>query len=351
MKVLITGSAGHLGEGLMRSLGAHGHETVGLDVRPSPFTHFVGSIADRQFVAACVRGMDAVIHAAALHKPHLATHTRQDFVDVNVTGTLNLLEESIAEEVRAFVFTSTTSTFGHALSPPPGEPAAWIDEGVTPIPKNVYGVTKLAAENLCEMIHYRSGMPCVVLRTSRFFLEDDDDREARERYSQDNLKVNELLHRRVDMEDAIAAHALALRKAADIGFDRFIISAPTPLRPEDLATLGTDAPAAVRRHVPSYEREYARRDWLMSPRIDRVYTSAHAQARLGWQPRYDFRHAIRSLGEARDFRSPLALTVGSKGYHDRVFEDGPYPVESQPARVAGSRWPSRPRGAPARADT
>ena len=110
----------------MRTLAGGPHEAVGVDIVPSPFTTVVGSIADRAVVDECMRGVEAVLHTATLHKPHVATHTRQDFVDTNITGTLNLLEASIKNNVRAFVFTSTTSTFGDALTPPRGAPAAWI---------------------------------------------------------------------------------------------------------------------------------------------------------------------------------------------------------------------------------
>src|SRR2546421_13101308 len=149
MRVLVTGSAGHLGEALVRQLRAEGRETVGLDVLVSPFTTHVGSILDRALLRRALDGAEAVIHAATLHKPHVATHSRQQFIDTNVTGTLNLLEEAVAAGVGRFLFTSTTSAFGHALSPPPGAPAAWITEDVAPVPRNVYGVTKSAAEDLC----------------------------------------------------------------------------------------------------------------------------------------------------------------------------------------------------------
>src|SRR5262245_25864816 len=152
MKILVTGSAGHLGEALMRTLRAP-HEAIGLDVLASPFTHIVGSIADRTFVDRAMDGIDAVIHTATLHKPHIASHDAQAFVETNVTGTLNLLESATNAHVRAFVFTSTTSAFGAALSPAPGEPAAWITEDTVPVPKNVYGVTKTAAEDLCALFH------------------------------------------------------------------------------------------------------------------------------------------------------------------------------------------------------
>ena len=52
---------------------------------PSPFTSIVGSAADRRCVRQCLRGVDAVLHAATLHKPHVVTHGRQDFVDSKCT--------------------------------------------------------------------------------------------------------------------------------------------------------------------------------------------------------------------------------------------------------------------------
>ena len=326
MKILVTGSAGHLGEALMRSLEDTEHEATGLDIKSSPFTRRVGSIAERNFVKRCLHDVDVVLHTATLHKPHLASHTRQDFVDTNITGTLNLLEEAVFAGVKSFVFTSTTSVFGHALTPPAGAPAAWITEEVVPLPKNIYGLTKLAAENLCELFQQSSGLPCIVLRTSRFFPEDDDNRTARLAYDDANLKVNELLYRRADIEDVVSAHMLAMRMAPMIGFGRYIISATTPFTRDDLDELRKDAPAVVRRHVPCYDSEYRRRGWSMLPAIDRVYVNESARTQLGWRPRYDFGLAIDRLRASEEFRSPLARAVGSKGYHAATFSEGPYPT-------------------------
>ena len=112
MKILVTGSNGHLGEALVRTLRETGHEVVGLDLAASAFTDHPGSITDRAHVRGGMRGVAAVLHTATRHKPHVATHSRQDFVETNISGTLNLLEEAAAAGGRAFVFTSTTSTFG-----------------------------------------------------------------------------------------------------------------------------------------------------------------------------------------------------------------------------------------------
>jgi len=326
MKILVTGSAGHLGEALMRTLAGSDDHAVGIDIKASPFTHAVGSVADRLFVQAAMNGVDVVLHTATLHKPHIETHSRQEFIDTNISGTLNLLEAAVAAGVKAFVFTSTTSTFGRALQPAAGDPAAWVTEDVAPIPKNIYGITKLAAETLCELIHRKSGLPCIVLRTARFFPEQDDDRDVRAQYDNDNLKANEFLHRRADIEDVVSAHQLAIVKAREIGFDRFIISATTPFTREDLLELRTDAAAVVRRCCPGYEAEYSRRGWSIPRSIERVYVNARARKRLGWQPRYDFEFLMRRLRDNQDYRSALAAAVGAKGYHSQTFADGPYPV-------------------------
>jgi UDP-glucose 4-epimerase len=317
MRALVTGSSGHLGEALIRLLGAGGEDVVGLDVAPSPYTTLVGSIADRDFVRRSLRGVDAVLHTATLHKPHVGTHSRQDFIDTNVTGTLNLLEVAADLGASRFVFTSTTSAFGHALVPPDGAPAAWITEDVTPIPKNIYGVTKVAAEDLCELVAADRGLPCVVLRTSRFFPEADDNEALRAGYDDLNLKVNELLYRRVDIEDVAIAHLLALMHAPKIGFGRYLISAMGPFTEEHLTELRDDAPSVVASLFPDYQSVYEPRGWTMSPGIDRVYVNERARRDLGWTPRCDFRFALDRLAAGEDPRSRLARSIGAKGYHQR----------------------------------
>lgn len=315
--MLVTGSAGHLGEALVRVLRADGYDVIGVDIKPSPDTTVVGSVADRSVVRACMDGVGAVLHAATLHKPHVGSHGKQDFVDTNVTGTLTLLGAAVAAGVGSFVFTSTTSAFGRALTPAPGEPAAWITEDVAPQPRNIYGVTKTAAEDLCELAHAQDGLPIVVLRTSRFFPEGDDNEDVRTVYTDANVKANEYLYRRVDVADVAAAHLQAMERAARIGFGKFIISATTPFTPADLAGLRADTPAVVRRLFPDYEAEYERRGWLMFPSIGRVYVNSRARADLDWSPRYDFRAVLDALKADEDPRSPLAQAIGAKGYHDK----------------------------------
>lgn len=315
MRILVTGSSGHLGEALMRQLRRDGIEVIGADITASPFTTHLGSIADPAHVARCMQGVDAVLHTATLHKPQVATHPPQAFIDTNLTGTLVLLEAARAAGAGAFVFTSTTSTFGAALTPPPGAPGVWVTEDLRPVPKNIYGVTKVAAEDLCELFYRQHGLPCIVLRVSRFFPEADDDGAVAAKYSSANVQVNELLNRRVDIEDVVSAHRCAIARAGGIGFGRYIVSATTPFSRAELSDLRSDLAAVVTRHVPGFGHEYERRGWAIWDTVDRVYDNARARAELGWQPLHDFASVIGHLSGGQDHRSELARAIGIKGYH------------------------------------
>ncbi|MEO1136462.1 MAG: NAD(P)-dependent oxidoreductase [Pseudomonadota bacterium] len=328
MTTLITGSSGHLGEALCRTFEADGRAYFGIDVKDGAYTSRTGDIADAGFISDVMKGATSVIHTATLHKPHVVTHSKQQFVDVNVTGTLNLLEAAVRESVSAFVFTSTTSVFGNAMRPAPGAPAVRVTEALTPIPKNIYGVTKLTAENLCALFHQDYKLPCLILRTSRFFPEEDDNAAIRNGFDDLNAKVNELLYRRADIADIVSAHTIALERAQDIGFGRYIISATTPFTENDLTKLGRDAPSVLKRRV-DFEHEYVRRRWRMFETLDRVYVNDLARRELGWRPQIDFFSALARLREDENPFSPLKEIIGEKGYHDETFEDGPFPVDDR----------------------
>lgn len=326
-KVLITGSSGHLGEALVRTFQNQfpAVEVIALDIRPSPFTNRVGSIVDAALVESCMAGVDTVIHPATLHKPHVATHSRQDFVDTNVSGTLNLLEAAVRHGVKRFIFTSTTSTFGLAMANDPHR-ATWISEAVVPIPKNIYGLTKISAEHLCALFHRKFNLPILILRTSRFFPEEDDNRTTRDAFSCDNTKLIEFLYRRVSVEDVVEAHLRAVERAESIGFGTYIISATTPFTPDDLVALKQE-PHRVVAGVVDYQPYFEKRGWRMFPSIDRVYVNAKARAELGWQPKDDFKTVLARLEAGGPLQGPLAQVLGKKGYHSQNFTDGPFPIE------------------------
>jgi UDP-glucose 4-epimerase len=301
MRILVTGSSGWLGQTLVPRLRRDGHTVVGLDPEPAATTDVVGSVVDRARVRALIggRGITAIVHAAARHKPHIETHDNSEFVAVNVQGTLNLLEAAVEAGVDRFVFTSTTSLMisqkirdGRAAG---AREAVWIDETLAPLqPRNIYGVTKFAAEELCRLFHHLHRLPILVLRTSRFFPEEDDMAHAIVQ-SGENTKANEFLFRRLTVEDVAECHVVALAKAPALGFDTFIASAMTPFSPADCRALLVDAPAVVARYFPDYRARYAKRGWTMFDSIDRVYDASKASRVLGFRCKTGFREILDAL--------------------------------------------------------
>jgi len=296
MHILLTGSSGWLGRFLAPMLRGLGHGVIGLDVAPGAETAVIGSVADRATVDRIFgeHGIEAVIHGGALHKPDIVRYPAQAFIDVNVSGTLNLLEAAEAAGHDRFVFTSTTSLMiSQTIRDEAGDAAVWLDEASGPIePRNIYGVTKFAAEQLCRLAHLSDGLNCVVLRTSRFFPEEDDTHRA---LSGENMKANELLHRRLTVEDAARAHVVALEKAPEIGFGTFIVSAPTPFSREECAALKHDAPGVIARHFPQAAELYARRGWQLPARIGRIYDAGLAERKLGFRCETDFAAVLAAL--------------------------------------------------------
>src|SRR3546814_19743081 len=137
----------------------------------------------------------------------------------------------------------------------------------------------------------------------------------RERYADANVKANEFLFRRLDIEDAVSAHLLAAERAPDIGFRRYIVRATTPFAPEHLATLRSAAPTVVRRLVPEHDAAYAARGWHLFSAVDRVYVTARARAGLGWRPPHDFAPVRAPISPRQPPKSPLAHPPGPNGHH------------------------------------
>ncbi|NHK28434.1 NAD(P)-dependent oxidoreductase [Parvularcula flava] len=309
MRILLTGSSGWLGRFLAPRLKQDGHVVTGLDIAPGEHTTHIGSVADKTCVERVFaeQGIEAVIHAGGLHKPDIARFPAQAFIDVNITGTLNLLTAARDAGHDRFVFTSTTSLMiSQEIRNEMADHAVWIDENTGPLaPRNIYGVTKLAAEGLCRQFFIDHGLNTVVLRTSRFFPEEDD---TLKHPSGENLKALELLYRRGTVEDMAEAHVAALEKAPEIRHEVYIISSPTPFRRQDASRLKTDAAAVITEYIPDAPALFAAKGWVLPDSIGRVYDASRAERQMGFRCRTDFAAVLDALRRGADL--PFAHDPG-----------------------------------------
>ena len=272
----MTGSSGQLGA-VISSMLSKEHSIIGVDSAPGKFTSHRGDIADREFVLCVTKDVEIIIHTCSLHAPHLKTHSSEEFINTNVKGTLNLLESAIRNRIGSFVYTSTTSLYGYAMVSK--KQAVWVTEDLLPKPRDIYDVTKIAAERLCEMYANNYDLPSISLRVSRYFPESD------------YLTAIYRLYRGVDVRDAATAHILAMT-AVKKGYEVFNISALSPFSRDETYDLFHNAPGVLLRHFPKIDKLFAKKGWKLPQRIDRVYSVDKAKKDLNYCPRFNFNALI-----------------------------------------------------------
>ena len=166
MKILLTGGAGYVGSACLRWLLKHGHDAVAYDnmtegnERSVPSHRLVvGEINDRAHLTRVLKETraDAVMHFAALASVPESISTPDRYYDVNVVGTLNVLEAMRAADVKRIIFSSTAATYGFYNEMP-------LREDSLQAPETPYGTTKLAAEFMIHDYAQAFGMGYTLLR-------------------------------------------------------------------------------------------------------------------------------------------------------------------------------------------
>jgi UDP-glucose 4-epimerase len=270
MRIVLTGSSGRIGRAIFDNL-ALDHDVIGIDRKPSATTHIIGDFTDQSLLERTLEGVDAVIHTAALHAPHVGVHLDGEFERTNVEGTGLLADVARRNGVCRIVFTSTTAVYGTAIVP--GR-CAWVDEQTQPEPRTIYHRTKLAAERLLETTA-GDRLSVRVIRMSRCFPEAAD------------LMAVYRLHRGIDARDVAAAHLLALLSGGP-AYERYLVSGTTPFTPADCEALATDAAAVLIERVPELARMFRQRGWRLPTSIDRVYAPIAAETSFGWKSKFGF---------------------------------------------------------------
>ena len=274
MKVLVTGSAGKLGKEIVKQLHSREYEVIGGDLLKSDTTHEILDIRNKEQVREITKGLDGIIHTAALHGKHYELkYPRQDFIDTNVQGTLHLLNACVENEIKKFVYTSTTSIYGKAMEHP--RRAVWVDENLVPQPRDIYDITKLTCELLCKDFFEIEDVETSVLRVSRFLPEDE------------NIKAIHRLYRGLDEKDGAIAHILALEKSFS-DFQIYNISNESPFQKKDMEELFQNPRRVITHYYPEIERIFGEKNWVFPDKIDRVYAIEKAKRDLNYRPKRNF---------------------------------------------------------------
>ena len=164
--VLVTGASGALGPVVVGAFREAGYRTRALSrtapprgTLPADCEVWTGDVADRSFVGEAVRGMDVVVHMAALlHVANPSASLLPEYKRVNVEGTRAVVDAASSANVARLIYFSTISVYG------PGE-GRLLDESFAPGPVTPYAETKLAAERIVLDTRRRHGDPLgVVLR-------------------------------------------------------------------------------------------------------------------------------------------------------------------------------------------
>ncbi len=273
-RILVTGSAGKLGNITVNHLRQNGYEVIGADLIESDATDVLLDIKNKKNALNATKSVDVIVHTAAMHGKHFElNYPRKDFIETNINGTLNLLNACVKNGVKKLIYISTTSIYGNAMVDK--NKAVWVDETLTPDPRDIYDITKLSAELLCRDFFEKEGIETVSLRVSRFLPENDA------------LKAFHRLYRGLDERDGAEGIRLAIEHKFD-NFEVFNISADSPFQREDVADLRVNCKAVLSKYYPDLEAILNQKKWAFPNQIDRVYSVEKAKKVLNYQPKYNF---------------------------------------------------------------
>jgi len=286
MRVLITGGGGNLGRVLASALEEAGHEPVLMDNRPLDTPHEVAraDARDKAQVLRALRGVDVVVHAAALHGIHLEKYSTDDFWDLNVAGTRNLYEAALASGISKVLLCSTMAAYGE-VAREGGDPPV-ITEDLPLEPKDYYGLSKKLCEEIAAYYHRRHGIRTIAYRLGMFVPESFLGYGFR------------LLKGGVDDRDVASAFLLGLDEAS-VTFDAFNVMAEVPFSTEEFAEWSREPEGFLEGRYPGVaglaEEQGANFGELVRMWGFTYWSIEKAKRLLGYAPRYNFPEFFEAL--------------------------------------------------------
>lgn len=298
MKVLITGAGGNLGRVLAPVLEEKGYEPILMDYRSveSQYTFIQGDVTNKEDVYKAVQGVDAIVHAAALHGIHLSKYSREDYWRLNVEGTLHIYEAAREFGVKKVLLCSTMGVYGHSIKPSP-DSFAVVHEDMPLLPGDFYGLSKKLCEEMGQFYSRCHNIQTIAYRLGMFVPEDFF------RYGVRLLKGG------VDDRDVAQAFILGLEND-NIAFDAFNIMAEVPFSPDEFKRWRKEPGELIDEHFPGVrallERSGTNVEELLQMWGHTYWSIDKAKALLGYKPQYNFREFYVALKDSNEMHYPYA---------------------------------------------
>lgn len=315
-KILVTGASGFLGGHLTRKLADEGYNVFAMVRKTSDTSRLEGidkryaDLLDYESLKEATKGVDIVIHLGAYYTFY---GKKELYQKINVEGTKNLLEASLKNGVKRFIYCSTTEVIGPVKNPP-------ADESTPPNPEYEYGKSKLKAEELVRS-YASKGIEFTILRPSGIYGPynvDDVSYWFITSFAKNSLSTKfivssgENLIQFVHVSDVVNGFLLAVEKENSVN-QTYIISEDKAYTYNQVyrilaEILGRDAP---KFHIPVFmakamifpvelaNRILGRENFMWHVKTvdsitkDRAYSIEKAKRELGYRPKYDLKTGLK----------------------------------------------------------
>jgi nucleoside-diphosphate-sugar epimerase len=237
-RIGITGGSGNIGSNIAKALEKDNYVRIIDVVEPSQeaglkkIDFFKCNIADENQCMNALKDIEVLFHEAALTNGCVSMTKPHEYFDINVMGTINLLEASVKNNIEKLIFASTCSVFGKDANSP-------IGEDQNPNPLSYYGVTKLICEKYINAYHKKFAIPSIILRYFRVHTPTAVDVIGlfiRKLLKGENLTIfgdGKITFDVVNVEDVVQANLLSLSE--DIDFDIFHIGSGTGMNLNEIS--------------------------------------------------------------------------------------------------------------------
>jgi UDP-glucose 4-epimerase len=297
VRVLITGGGGNLGRVLAPALEEAGHEPVLMDNRAleTPHATVLADVREKTEVLEALRGVDVVVHAAALHGVHLDKYTTDDFWDLNVAGTRNVYEATREYGIDKILLCSTMGVYGENVRGAGSPPV--ITEELPLEPSDYYGFSKRLCEEMAIFYYRRYGIRTIAYRLGMFVPEDFVAYGFR------------LLKGGVDDRDVAQAFLLGLENTT-ITFDAFNVMAEVPFSTGEFGQWSQEPEVFLEERFPGVGKLVEEQGMDFGELVRMwgfTYWSVEkVKVVLGYRPQYNFPEFFEALKSGDRAHYPYA---------------------------------------------